>query len=87
MNVKTYILTFFILFIEVESISLTTHDAYTDACFYLPVGSLYTTKSFNYTIIQAWTAEQAIQLKSGALNISDFIHVEGWHPYRPSKMF
>ena len=58
MNGKIYILAFFVLFIQVESVILTTHDAYTDTCFYLPVGSLYTKKSFNYTITQAWTADQ-----------------------------
>jgi hypothetical protein len=88
MNGKIFVLALLVLFIQVDSISLTTHDAFTDTCFYLPVGNLYTTKRFNYTITQAWTAEQAAQLKSGALNTSDFINVEGWHPYRrPNKMF
>ena len=54
---------------------------YTDTCFYFPLGNIPSINCFNYTIIQAWTPEQAAQLRSGALNTSDFIDVQGWVPY------
>jgi hypothetical protein len=88
MKGKIFVLTLAILFIGASTISLTKHEAYSDTCFYLPVGSLFTKRAFNYTITQAWTTEQQAQLKSGALNTSDFINVQGWKPYRrPNRMF
>jgi hypothetical protein len=56
-------------------------NSYTDACFYFPIGNIPVDRNFNYTITQAWTPEQAAQLRSGALNTSDFIDVKGWIPY------
>lgn len=75
-------------FLQATQLSLARHDGNYDTCFYSSIGNIFKDNDFNYTITQAWTAEQAGQLKSGALNTSDFIHVNGWEAYStPSKFF
>lgn len=88
MNIKILLLIFIAVFVQTSTLSLSTHDGNYDTCFYLPIGDITKLEQFNYTITSAWTPEQAAQLKSGALNTSDFIHVQGWLPYsHPNKFF
>lgn len=58
MFARIFVLILGVLFIGATSISLATHDAYSNTCFYLPVGDLFEKRGFNYTITQAWTSEQ-----------------------------
>jgi hypothetical protein len=75
-------------FLQASSLNLNRHDSNFDTCLYLPLGHLNQESSFKYNITQAWTADQAAHLKSGALNTSNFIHVSGWIPYsRPNTFF
>lgn len=88
MFLKTFILILAIAAFQASAIHIQKHDEYTDTCFYFPLGNIPVDRNFNYTIIKAWTAEQAAQLKSGALNTSDFIDVKGWRPYDgPNRFF
>ena len=80
MSMKLILLAVACLLLQVRSLSL-THDSSIDTCFYEPLGSIELDRSFRYTITKAWTAEEAAQIKSGALNSSDFIHVQGWRSY------
>lgn len=62
------------LFLQASSLSL-SHDSSIDTCFYEPLGPIELNPYFKYTITKAWTAEEGAQIKSGALNSSDFIKV------------
>lgn len=75
MNQKILLLVFSVLLVQIYGLSLTRHDSYSSTCFYLPLGELDTDPTFTYTITKAWTADEGSQIKSGALNVSDFIHV------------
>jgi hypothetical protein len=86
MKAQILILILACIFPNVSNMSL-QHEGNYDTCFYLPLGNISTDRHFNYTITSAWTAEQSAQLKSGALNTSDFIHVSGWHPYKHPNHF
>ncbi len=87
MSMKLILLAVACLLLQVCSLSL-THDSSIDVCFYEPLGHIELNNRFKYTITKAWTAEEGAQIKSGALNSSDFINVEGWTPYRkPIKFF
>jgi hypothetical protein len=85
---KTFIVILAIATLQASATHIQKHDEYTDTCFYFPIGNIPVDRNFNYTITQAWTAEQAAQLKSGALNTSHFIDVKGWRPYDgPNRFF
>lgn len=87
MSMKLILLAVACLLLQVSSLSL-THDSSIDTCFYEPLGHIELDPNFKYTITKAWTAEEGAQIKSGALNSSDFIHVEGWTAYNePIKFF
>jgi hypothetical protein len=87
MSMKLILLAVACLLLQVSSLSL-THDSSIDLCFYEPLGHIDIAPRFKYTITKAWTAEEGAQIKSGALNSSDFINVDGWFPYRqPIKFF
>lgn len=58
-----------------------------DTCFWLPLQNLKNDPCYNFTITQAWTADQVPLLRNGSLNTSDFIHVKGWTPYRLPYFF
>ena len=86
MSMKLILLAVACLLLQVSSLSL-THDSSIGVCFYEPLGHIETNRRFKYTITKAWTAEEGAQIKSGALNSSDFIHVEGWKPYSEPYTF
>lgn len=71
--------------LQINSLSL-THEQL-PPCLWRPLGDIDSNPKFTYTITKQWTAEEAAQLKSGALNTSDFIDVKGWTPYNPKKPF
>lgn len=88
MDLKLLLLLLACFFLQASQLSLARHDGNYDTCFYSSIGNIYKERNFNYTITQAWTADQVGQLKSGALNTSDFIHVNGWEAYsKRSKFF
>ena len=87
MNMKLMLLAVACILLQVSSLSL-SHDSSIDVCFYEPLGHINLNPEFKYTITKAWTAEEGTQIKSGALNASDFIHVEGWEAYsEPFEFF
>ena len=87
MSMKLTLLAVACLLLQVSSLSL-THDSSIDVCFYEPLGHIEIDPTFKYTITKEWTADEGAQIKSGALNASDFIHVEGWTPYEfPFRFF
>jgi hypothetical protein len=81
---KTLLLILFITTINCLSL---THDQALANCFYRPLGDIASTSEFTYTITNQWTDSQIPDLKSGKLNTSDFIHVNGWTPYDPQSPF
>lgn len=88
MDLKIILIVLACFFLQASQLSLTKHDGNYDTCFYVSVGNILKDNRFNYTITQAWDAAQAEQLKSGALNTSDFIHVQGWEAYsKPNRFF
>jgi len=55
-------------------------------CFWRPLGDI-PSGNLKYKITKTWNSTELIQLQSGALNTSDYIHVSGWTPYRHAKPF
>jgi len=84
---KALIVIVSILIFQSSTIHIEKHDLFSDTCFYFPLGDIPVDPNFNYTITQAWTSEQAAQLRSGALNTSEFIDVKGWTPYDGRNKF
>lgn len=86
MNIRSLLLLVAILTLA-SSLRLTHEANNYDTCLYLPLGHIYKTDDFNYTITTAWTPEQVPLLKNGSLNTSDFIKVQGWVPYSKPYAF
>jgi hypothetical protein len=58
MSPKILILILAVLFINVSSMSFRNHDAFSDKCFYYPVGQITKNPQFNYTVDPAYTFAQ-----------------------------
>jgi hypothetical protein len=87
MNQNLLLLVIAILFSQVSTIHLQTHERYTDGCFYLPMGEIKTNPSFTYTVTKAWTKDEVSRIKSGALNIADYLTINGWTAYDKPNAF
>lgn len=85
MTPKILFLVFTVLFIQVSSLNLKEHEAFTDQCFYYPVGPIQTNPLFNYTVNPSYNITQEADIKAGRLNASQFIHVAGWTAYTKSQ--
>lgn len=76
-----------IYLLQAQSYSLTQNNDPFPSCFWRLLRDIDCDIHFTYTITQQWTEAEAAQLKSGALNTSDYIDVQGWTPYNPAHPF
>ena len=58
-DAKILLLLLACFFLQASQLSLATHDGNYDTCFYSSIGNIFKNDNFNYTITQAWSAEQA----------------------------